>query len=198
MPDLNHRCLTEFQYEYLQKCLLDESSEIYRQRIKIMLMADEGLNQTTICKKLGCSQPTARFWISIASNGQAHNWKDISLGRPKKFNSEILQRLEQLVNQNPKNVTVPNQTYNYSFCHWTAKYLSKHLKAEFGVEISDRQINRILKEMGLSTRGKSNSVNNNLEKEKSQIKINNLTTSDNSDSQSIWSFNLFNIGDNHD
>ncbi len=42
--------------------------------------------------------------------------------------------------------------YGYPFKRWTAGWLGKQLTDEFGIEISDRHINRLLKKMGLSTR----------------------------------------------
>lgn len=45
-------------------------------------------------------------------------------------------------------------TYGYAFSSWTSQWLSKHLATEFGIEISDRHINRLLKEMGLGTQKK--------------------------------------------
>jgi Winged helix-turn helix len=45
---------------------------------------------------------------------------------------------------------------------WTAKQLSEQLAKGFGVKITDQHINRLLKQMGLSTRQKaSNSKDTN-------------------------------------
>ncbi|MEM8779799.1 MAG: helix-turn-helix domain-containing protein, partial [Cyanobacteria bacterium P01_G01_bin.49] len=35
---------------------------------------------------------------------------------------------------------------------WTAGWLSRHLEKEFDIKISDRYINQLLKQMGLSTK----------------------------------------------
>ena len=68
----NEKLLTPFQYELLQKSLQEDLTEMYRQRIQIMLLADEGKSQTQICQALGCCPATARHWIHIARNGMAH------------------------------------------------------------------------------------------------------------------------------
>jgi putative transposase len=119
-------------------------SEYYR-RIEIMLLADSGHSQTQICVRLGCSQETARYWIEMARSGKAHQWDDCPIGRPQTINEPFLERLKELVSHSPRE-------FGYPFKRWTAGALSKHLANEFGIEVSDRHINRLLKRMGLSTR----------------------------------------------
>ncbi len=67
------------------------------------------------------------------------------LGRPRVVNDYYLDRLKQLVRQSPRRL-------GYPFEHWTAEWLRKHLVKETGVEVSNRHISRLLKQMGLSTR----------------------------------------------
>jgi transposase len=137
--------LSPFQRKLLQKNIKDNLRPEYARRINIMLMADLGHSQTEICTALNCSQETARYWISIARSGQAHNWSQEKIGRPNKISSEYLQRLEELVAKSPREC-------GYAFGRWTAYWLSKQLEKEFEVVVSDRHINRLLKKMGLSTR----------------------------------------------
>ncbi|WP_426544821.1 helix-turn-helix domain-containing protein [Dapis sp. BLCC M126] len=140
-------CLTSFQRKLLEKNLDDELPWQYRQRIKIMLLADEGKTQSQICKAIGCSLATARHWMLVAKSGQAHQWNNHPIGRPQEVNEQYLERLKQLVTNSPKE-------FGYAFQRWTANWLSKHLAKEFGIELSDRHINRLLKQMGLSTKPK--------------------------------------------
>lgn len=81
----------------------------------------------------------------MARTGQAQQWQNPPLGRPKTVNREYLERLRELVTRTPKD-------FNYPFRRWTAQKLSEHLARELGVEISPRHVNRLLKKMGLSTR----------------------------------------------
>jgi putative transposase len=140
--------LTPFQRKLLQKSLQEDLPEQYRQRIEIMLLADEGKSQAQICQALGCSQATARNWITLARLGQAHNWNASPIGRPKTINDEYLERLKELVRHSPRD-------YGYSFQRWTGQWLSKHLAKELGISVSDRNINLLLKKMCLSTRPQS-------------------------------------------
>ncbi|NJL63510.1 MAG: helix-turn-helix domain containing protein [Methylacidiphilales bacterium] len=142
--------LTPFQRKALLKNLQTNLPPEYRRRLEIMLLADMGKSQTQICQILGCSQEMARYWISRAEAGLAHKWNERSLGRPKTINDQYIHRLKELVSKNPRDC-------GYSFQNWTAQWLSKHLANEFGIEISDRHINRLLKSMGLSTKSKNTS-----------------------------------------
>ncbi|OUL28073.1 helix-turn-helix domain-containing protein [Nostoc sp. 106C] len=139
--------LTPFQRKVLIKNLQVDLQPEYRRRIEIMLLADRGKSQIQICHILGCSPHMARYWIGMAKSGLAHNWHEQPIGRPRSVNEEYLERLKELVNHSPRD-------YGYPFHCWTALWLSKHLANEFGVEISDRHINRLLKQMGLSTKQK--------------------------------------------
>ncbi|BAZ83718.1 helix-turn-helix domain-containing protein [Sphaerospermopsis kisseleviana CS-549] len=100
--------LTPFQRQLLQKNLEQDLPELSRQRIQIMLLADEGKTQTQIRKELGCCPATARHWIHIARSGMAHQWNSSPIGRPKIVNEQYLERLQQLINHSPRE-------FGYSF-----------------------------------------------------------------------------------
>jgi transposase len=134
---LSTRHLTYFQRQLLEKHLKIETIPEYRQRIEIMLLADEGKTQTQICQQLNCSPLTARYWISIAKSGAAHNWQMQPIGRPKTVTSDYLERLKELVNTSPKDL-------GYAFSRWTGQWLSKQLSQEFNIRISARHVNRLL------------------------------------------------------
>jgi transposase len=139
--------LTPFQHKLLLKSLEMDLRPEYRRRIEIMLLANAGASQTEICKTLGCSPETARYWIDMARLGRALFWSDRPMGRPKSVNEQYLDRLQELVSHSPRD-------YDYPFRRWTAQWLSKHLAKELGIEVSACHINRLLKQMGLSTRPK--------------------------------------------
>lgn len=175
--------LTPFQRRLLEKDLqTKELRPEYQRRIKIMLLADEGLGKVQISKALKCTQETARYWMGQARAGQAHNWQDCPRGRPKVTNAEYLARLKELVTGSPHD-------YGYSFERWTGQWLSKHLKKELGIELSSRHINRLLKQMGLSTRKQSatnNSFANNNNTESPHIALRELSSVSASISPQKW------------
>lgn len=117
-----------------------------------MLLADEGFSKIQISKALKCTIETAMYWSGLAMAGQAHKWQSCPIGRPKTVNEPYLTRLKQLVMTDPHDL-------GYSFERWTGQWLSLHLNKELGIELSSRHVNRLLKQMGLSTRPKL--LNNN-------------------------------------
>ena len=123
----------------------------YRRRLEIMLRTNMGQSQAEICAAVGCSPETARYWMAMAKTGQTDQWNRFPIGRPKTVNEMYLERLQELVINSPTD-------YGYSFKRWTGQWLSKHLAKELDIEISPRHINRLLKQMGLSTRGRRKPV----------------------------------------
>lgn len=184
--DQQGRYLTAFQRKLLQSSLAEVNlCEHQRQRIQIMLLADAGKSQTEICQDLGCSQGTARHWMMIARTGQAHHWQDQPIGRPKLVSDQYLDRLKEIIKQSPREL-------GYPFRRWTAGWLSKHLAKELGIEVSIRHINRLLKELGLSTRLQpSLSPNSNSHQ---RISISDLATSQSQNSNELL-FHAFDAKD---
>jgi transposase len=183
--------LTSFQRKLLQKSLQQDLSDKQRQRIQIMLLADEGKTQVQICQKLGCCQATARHWITMAKTNQAHHWQSNPIGRPTLAHEEYVQRLKQLVAKSPQEVNVPNKDYQYPFRRWTAQKLSQHLQAELGIKVTPQHLNRLLKQMGLSTRSKPTPETEGDDNSRSSngIQIGNLDTASIFDTSEIWNFN---------
>jgi transposase len=173
--------LTPFQRKVLLKNLQADLSPEYRRRIEIMLLADMGKSQTHICEIIGCSQEMARYWTGIAQAGMAHKWNERPIGRPKTVNNQYIERLKELVNHSPRE-------YGYAFGYWTAQWLSKHLATELGIVISDRHINRLLKQMGLSTKRKNFPQQQSTENQERGIIICDLQS--NSEPSLQWSFNI--------
>ena len=174
--------LTPFQQKLLLKSLQADLRPEYRRRLEIMLLADTGQSQAQICKALGCSPEMARYSIVMAQTGQAHHWNDHPMGRPKTVNEQYLARLKELVSHSPRE-------YDYPFQRWTAQWLSKHLAKELGIKVSACHINRLLKEIGLSTRQRSESTQLGTDGTKdSNITIRDLHSSP--DPNFLWSLNL--------
>lgn len=188
--------LTDFQKKLLQTSLNNENlSDKYRQRIQIMLLADEGKTQSQICKILNCSVVTVRHWTLLASMGQAHNWESSPLGRPKSVNEEYLNRLKELINKSPKEINIPGTKYKYSYDRWTANKLGQHLAKELDMSLSDRHIRRLLKEMGLSTRSKKDKPQevNSGNSSKNRVVIKDLNSDPPLDNSEFWQLNYLKI-----
>jgi hypothetical protein len=83
--------------------------------------------------------------VSHRTHINAQGWQVQPIGRPKIVDDQYLERLKELVSQSPRQL-------GYPFQRWTANWLRRHLEQETGTVVSDRHINRLLKQMGLSTR----------------------------------------------
>jgi transposase len=177
--------LTPFQRKLLKKSLqINDLRSEYKCRIKIMLLADEGLTKAKISKALKCTNETARYWIGQARAGQAHNWQDCPRGRPKTTSAEYLTLLKKLVKSSPRD-------YGYPFERWTGQWLSKHLKQELNIELSSRHVNRLLKDMGLSTRAElttNNSLSTNSTEE--SIALRELSSVSATSTSQEWQLNF--------
>jgi transposase len=136
--------LTPLQRKHLLRSVKTNLRPEYRLRIVVILLADVGVSQAEICNLLGCSQSTARHWISMVQAGKFYFWSDRPVGRPKTVSSAYVKRLEELVVSSPRE-------YGYSFRRWTAMWLKQHLAKELGIEVTERHINRMFKELRLST-----------------------------------------------
>ena len=179
------QCLTPFQRKLLLNSLQASLRPEYCRRIEIMLLADTGQSQSQICKALGCSQEMARYWIAMAQAGNAHYWNDRPMGRPKTVNEHYLARLKELVSHSPRE-------YGYPFQRWTAQWLGKHLAKELGIKVSDCHINRLLKQMGLSTRPEPATAleaTNHTDTDNSSLVIRDLTSASAPEFPGLGSFN---------
>jgi hypothetical protein len=83
--------------------------------------------------------------VPVPAITDANSLERPPVGRPKTIDQDYLDRLRELVTHSPK-------VFGYGFHRWTAYWLRQHLLAEFQVAVSERHINRLLRQMGLSTR----------------------------------------------
>lgn len=140
--------ITNLLMEIVPETLPEDLEPIHRRRLEIAIRTHLGQSQAEICSALGCSKDTARHWMTIAKTEGLNSWYSKPVGRPKRVDNAYRKRLQELVTSSPKQ-------HGYAFKRWTARWLSKHLAKELGIEISDRHVNRLLKQMGLSTRSAS-------------------------------------------
>ena len=151
MNEQDHQLLALLNKLIPEKLPGDITPEAHR-RLEIILRTQLGQSQSKICREVGCTKETARYWMSIAQTSAISSWAENRVGRPRIVNDLYLESLRELVSHSP-------QKYGYSFKRWTAAWLSKHLAKELGISISDRHVNRLLKQMGLSTRGNDSQQN---------------------------------------
>jgi len=137
--------ITNLLIQIVPEVLPNDLEPVHRRRLEIAIRTHLGQSQAEICSAIGCSKDTARHWMTIAKTEGLNSWYSKPIGRPKRVDEEYKERLRELVTSSPKQ-------HGYAFTRWTASWLSKHLAKELNIEISDRHVNRLLKQMGLSTR----------------------------------------------
>jgi transposase len=137
--------LTPFQRQLLADNLQENLSKAYRQRLKIILLTDEGKTQAEICRELECCAATASRWIQLTKSGLAHKSLEHPIGRPKIITDEYKELLCKLLKNSPRD-------YDYSFKNWTVNWLSKHMEKEIGVKVSESHLKQVMRDLGLSTR----------------------------------------------
>ena len=143
--------LSPEQRQSLENHLQQDLSGLIRQRLQIMLLADRGVSCADICTELGCAMATADYWSDVTRKGSIEQWQLKPVGRPRKFDDRYVTRLKELLDSSPV-------FYGYSFQRWTIDWLIKHLGQELGILISNRNMKRLLKELGLSTCSKSSAL----------------------------------------
>jgi transposase len=143
-----------------------------------------GQSQAQICKATGVRSRdwhvTGLLWHRqvTLTTGTIARWD-----APRLLTSDILRSFERTrASHSPRE-------YGYPFQRWTAQWLGKHLAKELGIKVSDCHINRLLKEMGLSTRQRRESAQLGTDSTKdSNITIGDLQSSP--DPNFLWSLNL--------
>jgi transposase len=175
--------LTSFQRQLLRENIAKELPTAYRQRLEIILLADEGKTQAQICRSLGCSAATASRWIQLTKAGLAHQYLDYPVGRPKVVTDEYIEFLRELLDRSPKE-------YGYPFKIWTVSWLAKHIAKEKGLTVSQSHLKRVMRELGLSTRTKAQQPD---KQSKANISISDLPDSSLPADEQESGLNLFQI-----
>jgi putative transposase len=127
------------------------TSQALAQRISIVLLADEGLNNGEIARKLGISIKMARVWRRRWKETEGKKFPSVQdrlgdlprPGKPMKFSLEQQLEILAMACRKPLDYGLPDS-------HWTARSLRDKAMEEGVVEsISIRQVGRWLDEADL-------------------------------------------------
>jgi len=141
--------LTSEQKKNLQKAIKEDTCPHFREHVLIMLLANDGKTQRQIADFIGCSLRTVNDWFNHADPDDLESFRDRrSQGNYQKVNPDYLERLAQLVEQEPS-------TFGYDFGRWTGQRLAEHLEQETGILLSGQQVKRILKKKGIDISGRN-------------------------------------------
>ena len=101
--------------------------------IFLNLIAYEGVNFKKACEYCGIAESTGYSWIR-EWNGEGYKGikkKEGKRGRPSKLSKEGLEKLKEILKQKP---------------YWTTKEVRILIKEKFGIEYSEDQVIRILRD----------------------------------------------------
>lgn len=147
MPTSNF--LTQEQRKSLQKAIKEDECPHFRERVLIMLLANDGKTQQEIAEFIGCSLRTVNHWFTHSDPNDLDSFRDRrGNGNHTKITTEYINLLMKVVEQEPTEL-------GYEFGRWTAQRLAEHLAKETNIVLSNRQVNRILKKSSIAISGKS-------------------------------------------
>lgn len=122
----------------LQKRLKEENHADIRERVLILLLLNDGKTQQEIADFLGCSLRKVAYWCVHGDPENLESLKDERMkGNAKKVTQEYIDKLLETVDTEPKDL-------GYDFGRWTTARLATYLKEQTGIQLSSRQVSRIL------------------------------------------------------
>jgi transposase len=134
--------LSKDQRKKLRKAMREDECPHFRDRILIVLLANDGKTQQQVADFIGCSLRTVSDWFIHGDPDDLESFRDgRSYGNNRKATPEYIDLLLKIVEQEPTEL-------GYEFGRWTAQRLSEHLAQETGVGLSSGQVKRLLKEKG--------------------------------------------------
>ncbi len=130
----------------------DELIELYKkerktklkERYHALFLMHEFMNCTTVAELIKKSRRTVQTWVKMFNEGGLVAIAPISPpGRPSSLTEEQKETLKADVLTQPREL-------GHEFSNWEGKSVAYHIKQEFGVELSVRQAQRLLHELGFT------------------------------------------------
>jgi transposase len=114
-----------------------------RQRCRIVLGLNQGLGPTELHRRLGAARSTIyrveRRFIEEGENGLRDRRAEVP---PWKVDERYMQRLEELIYLNPKDLGWQRST-------WTSELLAKQLAQDTAISLHRTHVNRLLRGLGM-------------------------------------------------
>ena len=134
---LKVRTLSSEEFNYIARAIKDSKSFV-KDRVKIIMLSNEGNSVKQICQKLKFYRPKVEKIIKQFNNeGLKIFERKKGTGRPRIITEDQRARVIESVNKHPKK-------FGLHYNNWSHKKLSNHLKKQ-GINISPAYIGRIIK-----------------------------------------------------
>jgi transposase len=131
-------------HEKLVELYKKEKNSKLKERYHALFLMHEFMNCTTVAELIKKSRKTIQTWVKIFNeDGLKAITPNLPPGRPSRLNEEQKESLKADVLTHPREL-------GYDFSNWEGKSVAHHIKQKFGVELSVRQVQRLLHEIGFT------------------------------------------------
>lgn len=137
------------QKERLQILVRSHDCPRLREHALILLLQNDGKTYEEIANFIGCGYRTVAHWCVHGDPDNLDSLKDKrQLGNYRKATEQYIKLLLEVVELSPKEL-------GYEFGRWTGERLSTYLEQQTGINLSSKQITRILQKKTTFTFGRS-------------------------------------------
>ena len=141
--------LSQEQKERLQTAVRSEDCPRLREHVLILLLQNDGKTYEEIADFIGCGYRTIAYWCVHGDPDNFDGLRDKrSQGNYRKATEEYIALLQEVVEVAPSK-------FGYEFGRWTARRLSTYLLEQTGIQLSGKQISRILQKKNMSIFGRN-------------------------------------------
>ncbi len=131
-------------HEELVELYKRERSSKLKERYHALFLMHEFMNCTTVAKLIKKSRKTIQTWVKTFNGGGLDAIAPNSPpGRPSSLSKEEKESLKADVLTHPREL-------GYEFSNWEGKSAAYHIKQKFSAELSVRQAQRLLHELGFT------------------------------------------------
>ena len=115
-----------------------------KERYHALFLMQEFINCTKVAELIKRSRRTIQTWVNMFNEGGLEAIiPNVPPGRPSSLTEEQKETLKADVLTHPREL-------GHGFSNWEGKSVAHHIKQKFGVELSVRQAQRLLHELGFT------------------------------------------------
>jgi len=141
--------LNQEQKKRLQMAVRSDDCPRLRTHALILLLQNDGKIYEEIADFIGCGYRTVAYWCVHGDPDNFDSLRDRRhQGNYRKATEEYITLLQDVVEKAPSE-------FGYEFGRWTANRLSIYLLEQTGIQISGKQISRILQKKSMSISGQN-------------------------------------------
>ena len=141
--------LNQEQKKRLQTVVREGDCPRLREHALILLLQNDGKTYQEITEFIGCSYRTVAYWCV---HGDPENLDSL---RDKREQGNYRKATEQYIKLLLEVVELAPSELGYEFGRWTSRRLSTYLQEQTGIQLSSKQISRILQKKSMYIFGRN-------------------------------------------